>query len=762
MRQILVVDDDELMIEFISDAVKLVGVSATAVANGRDLRAINLEHYEHILLDLSIPGADGVQLLRWLKDKEYKGSISITSGCEASVLNSAQQLGLNYGLKMHLPLAKPFPLERLLNVIQDDTAKARKSPSLPHANLDETLLIPALKNAIKNKEIKAFFQPKFDIDQLYVLGVEALARWRLADGTMVPPPIFIDLAEKHNLIGELTDCIIHQVLPLLQQWLKVNINLQVSINLSAASLNNLNLPDYLSRLTKKYNIPNKNIVVELTESALAEDTSASVEILTRLRMKGFGLSIDDFGTGYSSIKQLQDVPFNELKIDRSFISNYATRPQSKTIVESTIEMAHKLNIHVVAEGIEDAETLDYLKKIKCDQGQGFFYAKPMPGSEFSQWLHNHPEYLDISVPFHEQKQIVVVSGDKLFSDTLIDVLNVEFDVVILSDESTFISDLTNYTADIILVDNSCLNDGFDVCRQINDRLLAINSTVLFVGKQNTNEKLKAFSAGCDDYFVKLDSIGQLQTKLRTIKQQQVNKKHHLFYSEADETLVNTTELGCYRELSLFLSQLILSQDQNSFISTFYDFTNRFNWHVCVQLETREGIRHYRAANAACSAMEENTFSLLKDAGEIYYFNNRLIINVKYTSLLFNYCPVVNEPWFEAFSLCLAKGLEKKWRELSHVNAMSEMINGLELTLSSLKKRVSIFEQDAHKIIDALLLDIRANLLITAVDKSVEHKLINLIETSVSKVLALGEDGREIEIEFSHIITQYKQHHLNNK
>lgn len=761
MRQILVVDDDELMVEFISDAVELVGVTATAVANGRDMRAVNLNHFEHILLDLSIPGADGVQLLRWLKSKDYQGSISITSGCEASVLNSAQQLGLNYGLKMHLPLVKPFPLERLLNVIQDDTAKAKNSPNLPNVNLDETLLIPALKNAIKHDEIKAFFQPKFDIDQLYVLGVEALARWRLEDGTMVPPPVFIELAEKHNLIGELTDSIIHQVLPLLQQWLKININLQVSINLSAVSLNNLNLPDYLSRLTKKYSIPNQNIVIELTESALAEDTSASVEILTRLRMKGFGLAIDDFGTGYSSIQQLQDVPFNELKIDRSFISNYATRPESKTIVESTIEMAHKLNIHVVAEGIEDAATLDYLKKIKCDQGQGFFYAKPMPGNEFTQWLNNHPEYLDISIPFNEQKQIVVLSGDKLFCDTLKDVLNIEFDIVILHDENTFISQLANYTADIIIIDNSCLNDGFNACYQLNQSSLAANSTILFVGKQDSSEKLKAFSAGCDDYFVKLDSIGQLQTKLRAVKQHQVNKKYHLS-KQTDEALVNTSELNYYRELSSFFSQFILAQDQNAFVNAFYELAKRFNWHVCLQLETREGFNHYRANNASCTAMEENTFYLLKDAGEIYTFNNRLIINVKHISILFNYCPAITEPWFEAFSLCLAKGLEKKWRELSHFNAMLEVLNGLELALTNLKNRVSSFEQNAHKIIDALLLDIRANLLSSKFDESIEFKLVNLIETSVSKVLALGEDGREIEIEFSHIISQYKQNHLNNK
>lgn len=762
MRQILVVDDDELMVEFISDAVALVGISATAVANGRDMQAVNLAHFEHILLDLSIPGADGVQLLRWLKNKDYKGSISITSGCEPSVLNSAQQLGLNYGLKMHLPLMKPFPLERLLNVIQDDISKAKHNPSLPNINLDETLLIPALKNAITNNEIKAFFQPKFDIDQLYVLGVEALARWRLADGTMVPPPVFIGLAEKHNLIGELTDCIIHQVLPLLQQWLKININLQVSINLSAVSLNNLNLPDDLNLLVKKYNIPNKNIVFELTESALAEDTSASIEILTRLRMKGFGLSIDDFGTGYSSIQKLQDVPFNELKIDRSFIANYATRPQSKAIVESTIEMAHKLNIHVVAEGIEDAETLDYLKKIKCDQGQGFFYAKPMSGSEFSQWLNNHPEYLDISVPSNEQKTIVVISADKLFSDTLSSVLNVEFNVTILSNESTFLAEFENNTADIILIDNSSLNNGLDVCSQLNKSSLAANSTILFVGRQDTAEKLNAFSAGCDDYFVKLDSIRQLQTKLRAIKQHQVNKKYSISHNQVDGNLVNPTELNYYRELSVFLSELILSQDQKAFVDAFYDLAKRLNWHVCLQIETREGVRYYHAANVACTAMEENTFYLLKDAGEVYAFNNRLIINVKHISLLFNYCPAVSEPWFEAFSLCLAKGLEKKWRELSQLDAMIEIINGLELTLANLKTRVSKFEQDAHKIIDALLLDIRANLLETTLDKTLEHKLINLIESSVSKVLVLGEDGREIEIEFSHIITQYKQHHLNKK
>ncbi len=761
MRKILVVDDDELINEFISDAAELVGVATTAVTNGRDIQTVNLNQYDHILLDLSIPGADGVQLLRLLKNKHYQGAISITSGCEASVLNSAQQIGQSYGLRMHSPLVKPFALERLLNVIQEGSQLLKTKVEHAGQNIDQEKLLPQLESAIKNKEIDVYYQPKFDIEQLSILGVEALARWRLHDGTMIPPPVFIKLAEQNALIDELTNCIIEKVLPQLKKWLLINVNLQVSINLSAFSLNNLDLPDGLARQAEHFNIPNRNIILELTESALAEDTSKSAEILTRLRMKGFGLSIDDFGTGYSSIQQLQEVPFNELKIDKSFTANYSVRPQSKTIIESTIEMAHKLGIHVVAEGIEDEKTLEYLREVDCDQGQGYFYAKPMSDIEFNLWLHNHPEYLQEESHKADKLRLLILSRDVVFTDTVTEVLSAEFDVEAFDNEKRFIESVQTHSSAVLFIDISSETQGLELCSQLADRVKG-KHTLVVTGADNKNQKLNALSTGCDDYFIKSDSVGQLLGKFRAIKQFQINKSQQGKIAALYQTEPDVDELVYYKALTQVYSQLIVCQDKAGFVGLVFELANQLSWDICLKVESLEGIKSYRAPDVPCTPMEESAFILLTDAGSFYQFNQRLILNAKHVKILFNNCPALDTVWFHQFCISFLNALEKKWRELNHFSALMEMCASLEQALVRLKGKVSTFEQDAHSIIDSLLLDIRANLITANPNLETEKKLIELIEASVAKVLNLGESGREIDIEFSHIITQYKHHHFDGK
>ncbi|MCU4675827.1 EAL domain-containing response regulator [Catenovulum sp. 2E275] len=761
MRKILVVDDDELINEFITDAAELIGVSTTAVTNGTEIQSVNLNQFEHILLDLSIPGADGVQLLRWLKNKNYKGAVSITSGCEPSVLNSAQQIGQSYGLKMHSPLVKPFPLERLLNVLQDDEIKPQKPIKAHRATQEQVDLLPLLRGAIKKRTIEVYYQPKFDIHQLHIVGVEALARWKLQDGIMIPPPIFIELAEKHHLIDELTHCIIGEVLPQLREWININPNFKVAINLSAFSLNNLDFPDYLAKQVALFQIKNKNIVLELTESALAEDAEKSAEILTRLRVKGFGLSIDDFGTGYSSIQQLQDIPFNELKIDKSFTANYFNRPQVRTIIESTIEMAHKLGIHVVAEGIEDMATLDYLKSVNCDQGQGFYYAKPMPASEFDLWIHNHPEFINSDNKKVFKQKLLLLSSDSNFKQTIVDTLNIELDIIEFSDLAGLMTAPQLNTGAVILVDVESTQDGFTAFEQLNEIVGIDKSLMIASGTDDKSLKLNAFSAGCEDYIVKTDSVGQLLAKFRVIKQFYISRQNNLDCSLKNQSFTTYSELEYYRLLIKLFTQLMSCKNKNEFVEYIFEFSKNLGWQICLKADSIDGEKSYRAPGILCSPMEDSAFTLLKDAGQIYHFNQRVIVNAKHFRMIIKSSPNMTQSWFDDFCINMIVGLEKKWRELNQLKALLEMCDNLEGVLSKLKKKVSKFEQGAHQIIDELLLDIRANLLSHSADENLEQKLVDLVESSVAQVLTLGEDGREIEIEFSHIITQYKNHHFDS-
>jgi len=163
----------------------------------------------------------------------------------------------------------------------------------------------------------------------------------------------------------------------------------LSINESVYSLRNLKFPDILASLAEKHGIAPSSVTIEITESGLIKELSNTLDILTRLRMKGFNLSIDDFGTGYAMMQQLKVIPATELKIDRSFISDMHRNERDRVIVQKTIEMGHELGIHIIAEGVESTEQLDFLQLKGCDSAQGYLFSRPLPPNEMVSWLRDY-------------------------------------------------------------------------------------------------------------------------------------------------------------------------------------------------------------------------------------------------------------------------------------------------------------------------------------------------------------------------------------
>jgi EAL domain-containing protein (putative c-di-GMP-specific phosphodiesterase class I) len=196
-------------------------------------------------------------------------------------------------------------------------------------------------------------------------------------------------AEKHDLIDELTWDVLQQSMTQCKLWQDQNLSVQVAINMSAHTLKELDIPEKMERLVRQHDLQTSQFVLEITESALMQELIKSLDILTRLRMKGFNLSIDDFGTGYSSLIQLYRAPFSEIKVDRSFVSEMENAPEAATIVETIILMGHKLNMKTVAEGVETESCKKRLAELECDQAQGYLFAKPMPGERIYDWFSTH-------------------------------------------------------------------------------------------------------------------------------------------------------------------------------------------------------------------------------------------------------------------------------------------------------------------------------------------------------------------------------------
>ena len=389
-RTFLIVDDDPLMLRAVKIILAGMGHHHVLLAEDVDqaLSCIGNASAEIdvVLTDLNMPGRDGIDLLRDFSEYGYRGDIILFSGEDRETIETAERLAHARGLSILGTLAKPVRYEALGLLLQCQPNKQGMR------QMDPPRLVTAteLETAIQQKAVVPWFQPKVAISNRTVVGVELLARWPDSPSGPVFPDQFIPVAEEYGLIDALTFSLLEQAAMAARSWRQQGINLKVAFNVSMKSLKDIGFAERIECLLADLGEDLAHYQMEVTESTLAEDPSDPLDVLLRLRMKRLSLSIDDFGTGHSSLTQLRDLPFDELKLDKSFVQSALGNRKSMAILESSINVARKLEMRTVAEGIETRDEWALVKSLGCDQVQGYFIAKPMPASDIPGWIKAWP------------------------------------------------------------------------------------------------------------------------------------------------------------------------------------------------------------------------------------------------------------------------------------------------------------------------------------------------------------------------------------
>ena len=243
-----------------------------------------------------------------------------------------------------------------------------------------------LFKSIKNKELELYYQPQVSTSDGKVVGAEALIRWQHPKHGLIAPDDFIPIAEQSGFIQPLTEWVLNQALEDYSKDLCSGNSSTISVNLSALNLRDERISQTISKALKKWSIPANVLTIELTESAIMSDPKFAIEILTKLDAMGVSLAIDDFGTGHSSLSYIKKLPVDEIKIDRSFIKNILHDSDDEAIVRAVLELTRRMNLSIVAEGVEDKETYDFLRELGCNIVQGYYFSKPVPLNEYLLWL----------------------------------------------------------------------------------------------------------------------------------------------------------------------------------------------------------------------------------------------------------------------------------------------------------------------------------------------------------------------------------------
>ncbi len=386
--RVLVLDDEPIMLALMDHMLTQLGVSQVVIFE-HGARALawlgdGANTADLIVLDLNMPGMDGVEFLRSVVGLGFAGGVILASGEDEPIQQAAETLVRAHRITALGYLHKPVQAAELAEMIR------KWQPQMGGAGrrTGRAYQPAEIAGAIANRELVNHYQPKVALSTGQFVGVETLVRWQHSGDGLVYPDRFIGIAEEHGYIDDLTQVVIEQAIVQLRSWAGQGLSPGLSINVSMASLTHLAFPDLLSRQVERAGIAPSTIVLEVTESRLMSQIVAVLDVLTRLRLKRFRLSIDDFGTGHSSLAQLRDIPFDELKVDRGFVHGASGNEKKRAICEASFALARQLGIAAVAEGVEDAADWTFLRNEGCHFAQGYFIARPMPGADLPAWLES--------------------------------------------------------------------------------------------------------------------------------------------------------------------------------------------------------------------------------------------------------------------------------------------------------------------------------------------------------------------------------------
>lgn len=337
-----------------------------------------------LLVDLDLPEMDGIELIGHVASRRLARAVVVLSALDPALLHTVQTMARASGLRVLGAVEKPLTAAKLQEVLATFHQQAEESGYLAPVELDRQTLV----EAIEAEEIEPWFQPQVSIASGNAVGVEALARWVRGDQVLLPAQ-FLHQLEREGLIDALTESMLRKSCRWRVRWAAAGLDLRVSVNVSMLNLARMDTADRYQQIVQQAGVRTRDVVLEVTEGSVMGEAASALNVLARLRLKGFGLAIDDFGTGYSSLSQLSQIPFTELKIDQGFVTGAVLQPRKRAVVETSLALARKLDLGTVAEGVETLEDWQMLAELGCDCAQGYLIGPAVSGTalieQVRQW-----------------------------------------------------------------------------------------------------------------------------------------------------------------------------------------------------------------------------------------------------------------------------------------------------------------------------------------------------------------------------------------
>lgn len=386
----LIIDDAEAVRVSLAEMLKRQGIHDvfTASDGATGLSVIECMRGREcvVFCDLAMPGMDGVEVVREIQRLGYPAAIVLVSGKDRRVLDIVSKVARDAGHAVVGSMAKPFAEEQLVELLRVARLGRPTGQPATRAKGASPLSVDALRAAIDEDRVAVVVEPQIRLHDGALVAMEALARIESEDG-LIAPVRFIPVAEASGLIAPLTRQLMRKMLREVHAWHERGRMIDVSVNLSTSLLVEPAMPSIMLDAATAAGVMPQHIMIELTESTAAQYRIEDViESVARFRLKDFRVAIDDFGTGQSTLERLQRIPFTDLKVDRSFVTGATSDDDKRGIIEYSVQLAHRLGLNVIAEGVETAADQEEVCRLGCEMAQGYYYTRPLPLNQVDGWL----------------------------------------------------------------------------------------------------------------------------------------------------------------------------------------------------------------------------------------------------------------------------------------------------------------------------------------------------------------------------------------
>jgi len=649
-QSVMILDDDTFLLDLMSDMLIGQGVSdIRALSDGHLALATLQERSPDILLcDLNMPDIDGIEFIRQLAKQGYAGEIIVMSSANMVVLRAAESLAVAHGLKFISVLPKPFDTRSLVAAL---SRSERYNPAhVAHENPIEPLKTEELRAGLNSGCITLEYQPKVATRGRKVLDVECLARWRHPERGVLPPSAFINLAEEQSLIDELTLVVLRQAAVQLNKWNQSDCNIRLAVNVSMDSLKKLDLPEIFEAIVRAEGVQPDQFVLEITESKLMSNLTMTLDILTRLRIKGFDLAIDDFGTGYSTLDNLRQLPFSELKLDRSFISGVVYDKTMRAILESSVRLGKALNLNLVAEGVETREEWDLICAMGCNEVQGFFISPPMVAEHLQAWIERwekgEVDHADIpcinAITTPGNSKVLLVDRDDHLRADAARYLGQHFQILTAESGEAALKIARSERPDMILLEINLQGmDGFETCHYLKEDERTAAIPVIFISAYDMlEEKLKGYEAGGLDFLIKPIDPPEVKAKIEHVIDLKSGQRQLLeLVTNANTTaMVAMTNMGELGTLLNAFRTFNACTDYGSLADAMLLSLQQFGLSGVVQIRTSNAVLTRNELGIA-TPLEVAVIEHMANMDRIFQFKSKMSYTYDSVSLMVNNAPV---------------------------------------------------------------------------------------------------------------------------